>query len=501
MVIHGMGEQLPLSTLTRFIDTALAPSAGGQRRYYSRPESITGSYESRRFLAPTAPVADGEPEQHAQTDFFEYHWADKMQGNRLDDLWPTFRRVLVQWPTKVPVGLRGLWMLAWLLIVLAAWAVAFGPLEGKLFGQDDVLAAAITALISSSLAAAAVAYLMSRVLPGWLTASFVDVVRYLDTSPRSYGVRREIRKGLVELLQALHASRKPEYDRVVLVAHSLGAYIAYDAIAYLWGLTNATTDKDPVSKELNTLAELERAASALPAKAPPEGEVAPAAVDRFRAAQRDLWEEIRSQGNPWLITDFISVGTPMYFADQLMGGKDGRTFESRIERRELPTCPPQNEESEYNNIHSTERFYSWEKHWDIGPEGERTRITRRVLFEGAPFAVVRWTNLYFPAHLGFFGDWFGGRLAPVFGTGIKDVAVTGNTLGRPGTNLLLHRKFPAAAHSYYFRFPDDPAADSVATHIRAGLDLASTSWLRDPPAGPAAPPGAPPPEPAETGQP
>ncbi len=51
----------------------------------------------------------------------------------------------------------------------------------------------------------------------------------------------------------------------------------------------------------------------------------------------------------------------MYFADQLMEGKDGRTFESRIRRRELPTCPPQNEETDDNNINHTDRFYSWEK--------------------------------------------------------------------------------------------------------------------------------------------
>ncbi len=187
VVIHGMGEQLPLSTLTRFIDTALAPGASGERTYYSRPESITGSFESRRFLAPREPVDQDEPELHAQTDFFEYHWADKMQGNRLDDLWPTFRRVLVQWPTKVPAGLRGVWLLAWILILLAAWAVIDGPLEGKVFGEDDLLASIIAALVSSSLVAAGVSYLISRVLPGWLTASFVDVVRYLDTSPAPTG--------------------------------------------------------------------------------------------------------------------------------------------------------------------------------------------------------------------------------------------------------------------------------------------------------------------------
>jgi hypothetical protein len=52
VVIHGMGEQLPLDTLRGFIDTALEPDEHGNRRYYSRPESVTGSYESRRFLAP-----------------------------------------------------------------------------------------------------------------------------------------------------------------------------------------------------------------------------------------------------------------------------------------------------------------------------------------------------------------------------------------------------------------------------------------------------------------
>lgn len=473
VVIHGMGEQLPLSTLTRFIDTALAPGADGRRTYYSRPESVTGSFESRRFLAPREP-SPGEPEIHAQTDFFEYHWADKMQGNRLDDLWPTFRKVLVQPPRRVPRGLLGVWLLAWLAIAAAMWAVVAGPLNGKILGEDDVLEAVIGALISGGLTAAVVSYLMSRVLPRWLTASFVDVVRYLDTSPRSYAVRREIRQGLVEMLQALHASTTPRYDRVVLVAHSLGAYIAYDAIAYLWGTTNSKTDRDPEDKGLSTLGELESAASALPEFLPKDAEADPAAVDRFRTAQRALWGEIRSQGNPWLITDFVSVGTPMYFADQLMEGKDGRSFKSRIRRRELPTCPPQNEESAYNNINGHRCFYSWEKRLSVGLP---RRVTRRVLYEGAPFAVVRWTNLYFPARFGFFGDWFGGPLAPTFGPGIKDVKVLGNTRGRPGTTLWRHRTFPAAAHSYYFSFPDDPSPDSVATQIRAGLDLASTSWI------------------------
>ena len=41
VVVHGMGEQLPLDTLCGFINTALAPDEHGRRRYYSRPESVT----------------------------------------------------------------------------------------------------------------------------------------------------------------------------------------------------------------------------------------------------------------------------------------------------------------------------------------------------------------------------------------------------------------------------------------------------------------------------
>lgn len=36
VVIHGVGEQLPLTTLTGFIDTALDPGEDAERAYYSR---------------------------------------------------------------------------------------------------------------------------------------------------------------------------------------------------------------------------------------------------------------------------------------------------------------------------------------------------------------------------------------------------------------------------------------------------------------------------------
>lgn len=102
VMIHGMGEQRPLETLNEFLGVGLKPAADGQRHFYSRPDRVTDSYEARRYLAPRS-ERDGV-ELHAQTEFFEYHWAHLMQGNKLTDLWPAFRHLLIQWPTKVPSG-------------------------------------------------------------------------------------------------------------------------------------------------------------------------------------------------------------------------------------------------------------------------------------------------------------------------------------------------------------------------------------------------------------
>ena len=53
-----------------------------------------------------------------KTEFYEYHWAHKMQGNRLSDIWPTFRKMLLRLPHRVPSGLLGVWLLFWILIAV-----------------------------------------------------------------------------------------------------------------------------------------------------------------------------------------------------------------------------------------------------------------------------------------------------------------------------------------------------------------------------------------------
>jgi hypothetical protein len=459
VIVHGMGDQRPLDTLNGFIGAALDPGGRGKPEFYSRPDEVSDSYESRRYLA--RPLTVNGQEMHAQTEFYEYHWAHLMQGNRLEDLWPTFRRVIFLMPWFVPAGLRVVWALFWALaIVLAVLFVRYTRLgfDWSQLTITNLVGSVLGSGIAAILVSLALTYLATRITPRWITSSFVDVVRYLDTSPRSYAVRKEIRAGMISLLNGLHDSRirgKPRYQRIVIVAHSLGTYIAYDAITFLWGQMNELHQKPMDLGENATgptggippsgLDQIEVAA----AQVGPAG----AGVDSYRVAQQAIWRGLREEGNPWLITDFISLGSPMYFANRLLT-RDPTQFTERVQRRELPTCPPLPDEG-------------------APSAAGRLRLTynnggRRVLYHGAPFAVVRWTNMWFPPRLWFFGDWFGGPLRPLFGEGIRDIELVGNRLWSV---------IPAFAHALYFSFPKDTSAASVTSVLRTSMDLASSAWL------------------------
>jgi hypothetical protein len=493
VIVHGMGEQRPGETVNRFVRAGLPPDRAGRRGCYSRPDTVSDSFEARRLLAP---AAGGRP----QTEFFEFHWAHLMQGNRLDDLWPTFRRMLLTSPHRVPSGLRLLWTLAWLLILGAGWALAWGPWSDVLATGGSGPEPLLRALFGGGATAAALSYLASRVLARGLTASFVDVVRYLDTSPRSYEVRRQIRKGMIDLLQSLHDSElfgQPRYQRIIVVGHSLGAAIGYDAISYLWDRMNNVVAEDAPDR-LAGLAEAEDAAARLRGSAGrPPGD---REVDDFQAAQRRLWQGLREQGNPWRVTDLVTVGTPMYFADRLYT-RDRDEFDRRVERGELPVCPPIPDPDLHPAPDPAIPPDRLAPAGAAAPGPPAPRLTwrhhRRILHEAAPFAVVRWTNLWFPGRFGL-GDWFGGPVAGLFGAGIRDVEVRGNTSARrPARDgrqrrsrwlWLSGRLVPGFAHTRYFDFPDDTGPDSVTTALAAAIDLGWRSFPADPDPDPDQPP-------------
>ena len=78
----------------------------------------------------------------------------------------------------------------------------------------------------------------------------------------------------------------------------------------------------------------------------------------------------------------------------------------------------------------------------------------------APFAAVRWTNIYDEHWLPLFGDIVSGPLTPAFGPGIADTRVT---IKRPGWAWGLNRLF---THTRYWTWHQSYADGHEPQHIK-----------------------------------
>ncbi|WP_255604839.1 hypothetical protein [Mycolicibacterium xanthum] len=436
------------------------------------PLELTDSYEARRYVSPSAGA-----------DLFEYDWSYLMTSTRYAGFVPALARVFLRLPRHVPDQLFGIWRLAW-TVLLVPLALLVGLLMFGGYFLHSGVAGWIVGLVTSVVVLSiglAVLRTAPRVLTrSFLTTGFVNVARYFDPAPDSHAVRHAIRGGLVDLLYSLHQGR---YARIVVMGHGIGGCIAYDALTTLWAETHelhAGSD-ETASTGLPSLGRLEEAADGLAAGPATDG-----AVEEFQAMQLALWQDLRTVGNPWLVTDFVTLGTPMVFADLLLARPpmlsglsraDGRRRElfDRLTRRGVVVrCPPRSEALPVDVA-------------GYGPASYRsgTGGTPTVLGAQSPFAVTRWTNLWFPVRRGSIrGDWFGGGLGALFGPGIRDIAVSGN---------MPARLRPGAAQTQYFKHPDRDGEGDVAFHLRGVLALADRAML-------AASLAAPTPDPATIGR-
>ena len=409
LVIHGMGEQRPMDTLRGFVravwerDPSLVPERPGDDReteIWSKPDAPGEAFELRRLTTRQSKPAPGETAGF-RTDFYEFYWAHLMSGNRWEHFTEWLRALLLRRFSQVPRDVLHAWLLLWLVAILVVlFGLAAVIPHDAFFWQWPVLG---WFTLLPKWASAVISLAGGFVVDRFLLPYFGDAARYVTATPHNIARRNDIRAAGLKLLQAINDPRR--YQRVIVVAHSLGAIIAYDILTIYWAQRHrehasfASRPRQPALTSLSKAAVAAHAGKRLD-------------LARYRIMQRALFDEQRALGNPWLITDLVTLGSPLTHAEFLLA-KDRPGLLAKIEERVLPACPPYPELDD-----AGKRAIAY-----LPNRPFTGSFAMRTLHHAAPFGPTRWTNIYDPHRFIVFGDIVSGPCAREFGPGVKDMPV------------------------------------------------------------------------------
>jgi hypothetical protein len=432
VIIHGIGSQAPGETLRRFVGALVGEN------YRSKPDRLSEILDVRRFTYHAARQGRIPP-----TEFYELYWAHRMEEGKLGATLTWIARLLLRPFWRVDRQLRSVFMTAQVALVTTLLLVFVPGLRQVAEGQ-----AGWGETIAAWQAIAVGAFgLLQIVLGGWLTQSVADAARYTSPSPNDVEQQAGIRNEGVRLLRALHEAGT--YSRVIVVGHSLGSVIGYDILRQLW---DEMRHPDPCRRGRQEIAKDfdDYCTRLLNDEVATRGERA----ESFQQLQHRLWRENRQRGVPWLVTDFVSLGSPLAHAPLLLHRRSA-SVQRRIVERELPTCPPTRDEKDGKSFYLGKYVARCDE--------AQTTASFRVGHHGAVFGPTRWTNLYLPSRWLLAGDPVGGPCAPVFGSGVRDVAV------RPsfdGWRRVLRGCFPWAHGCYWL----EQTGRDVSRERRRALD-------------------------------
>ena len=494
VVIHGIGEQRPLETLRSFVDAVYArdptltpnhlplddPKSARMKlddgtivnRTWAVPDATTGSAELRRIT--TRPSISG-----VRTDFYEFYWADIMDGTPLELVTGWVRGLLIRSPLDVPRRTPVIlaWLMLWALtIVFAIFAIAIAdaehgwfslvvttvigalaavrwPLFVVLTGGGGALvvfrllqsawkgfsnraspAAIARPKIAWPLGIAVLGVVLFFLLPvekasdprlwasvltaatgalisGVMVPYVGDIARFVKATPSTVLKRKEVRDRGIALLTALHDAVDPItgdrlYDRVVIFSHSLGTIVAYDILQHFWE-DRGPNHKRPPMKDPQVLAAFKKVDAFVQKSwaggASGAGEL-PFDLPAFRLAQAELQQALVAANEGWLISDFITVGSPLVHAEFLMSDNRIRMRQEFVERI-LSASPPRPDYPTNSMLYNERRGGQ-----QLGP----------FVHFAAPFSTVRWTNIYDYDWFPLFGDLISGPLSDIFGAGIEE---------------------------------------------------------------------------------
>jgi hypothetical protein len=291
---------------------------------------------------------------------------------------------------------------------------------------------------------------------------FGDAASYLSAQTETVRSRQALRERGLSLLKALHEDT--EYDRIVVVAHSLGTVLAYDLLQLLWHSVGPTKDNPPDADAVAAIEAVESFARKLVA------EWTAADVDTYQALQWQAFSALRRQkpadpapaGKPaglsgWKVSDFVTLGSPLANAQFLIteGPEDLRRMKHE---RVLPISPPE-------------------------PRGDAEGFIyeengRMVTHHAAVFSTVRWTNIYDEFNPRWFlsGDVISGAVAELFGPGIKDINVPILDDGKRGFS---HNLYWVDTRSETMRQQHPIDLDRDAHKVRAEAAAPQIQHLRD----------------------
>lgn len=449
ILIHGVGEQRPMETLRGFVDSTLDSSlhqatpptqqkrAWTMPKFYSRPDFLADNLELRRLVSSGSKVD--------RTDFYEFYWAHLMPTSTWSRLVSWFWILMWRRGHDVPKPLKPLWVISWVVTTAVFFSGASETIR-FLFSNGVEPHSAWT-----------VPWLIILVGTGisLLVRSYAgDAAMYLSPRPENIEARQKIRAAGLDLLDKIAKSGR--YDRIIVVGHSLGSVIGYDILTFAWqrhmnevrtGI-NENWDKGQFPpRARDAVQEAERLAMEIAETKNPTVEEMNEHAELWQAATRAVDLEQRANDDGWLITDFVTLGCPLTYSSMLLA-KDVEDFNQRAKERELPLCPPALENDQY---------FSFDH---VNKEGRKLQKDVTVLNDAAVFAVVAWTNLYFPSRYVFKGDIIGGPIAPLM-PGVRDLIVE------------THKWSGWISHTNYWEFNelDKDKSNAPLDQIRAALDL------------------------------
>lgn len=407
VIVHGMGEQRPMDTIRSFVSAvwssdlsrtegkfgARKPDPDGDgliNKSWVHPDRRARSYELRRITTPDD--VDGR-----RTEFYELYWSDITQGTTVQRLVAWVRGLLLRKWSDVPVDARRLYIAAWAVTALIA-TLLIVPNLIEWFGLGKVLFPGWV----WSIAAVAVGWLVSQ----FLVPYFGDVAIYVRAEPDTIVKRTEVRERGLALLRGLNDD--PAYDRIVVVAHSLGTIVAYDILQLLWA------ERAPSGRNRRSEPELLKAFRAVGKKALPIDSAGRAKVTmdaaelaEFRGLQWQLYRQLSTAPSDkldsWKVSDFVTFGSPLTHAEFLVT-HNAADFAKAVDERLLSTCPPVSEGKNPNILYPSR--------------------SPRYPHHAAVFSATRWTNIHDKGNGWLTGDPISGPLVENFGPGILNIQVS-----------------------------------------------------------------------------